>query len=71
MAAFALGGNSPIFRGGRNNQGIYAVFAVLAGGLILHRWYSSSFPEKDALPFPYSTRSDKGSDAQKTVKKSP
>ncbi|RAL08837.1 uncharacterized protein BO97DRAFT_408091 [Aspergillus homomorphus CBS 101889] len=48
------------FSGGRNNRTIYTVCAVIAGGLLLHRYYYGSSAEKDALPFPYSSeqRSD-------------
>ncbi|RAH46190.1 uncharacterized protein BO95DRAFT_442317 [Aspergillus brunneoviolaceus CBS 621.78] len=53
MAAFAAGGMPPVLRGGRNNRTIYTVCAVIAGGLMLHRYYTSAPVEKDALPFPY------------------
>ncbi|OJJ42409.1 hypothetical protein ASPZODRAFT_29252 [Penicilliopsis zonata CBS 506.65] len=67
MAAFASSGIPPSFRR-QNNRVVYTVCAVVAGGFLLHRWYSTPFAEKDALPFPYSERRDIQTGAMEPVK---
>ncbi|PYH49331.1 uncharacterized protein BP01DRAFT_352828 [Aspergillus saccharolyticus JOP 1030-1] len=53
-----MGADHESFSGGRNNRGIYTICALIAGGLIIHRYYSSSPADKDALPFPYGDHKD-------------